>query len=151
MRFHMASFISSDPVWLAMSPLTLSRLRCMVFHSSLCSLSYIPLYAIAWVSPGSLAPWRLKWFGMFNGITSISFLFTPSFTNLLLCSFPSSSLWPFTHLNLVGAVRRLSRNAACLNHSLFFIPIHPWFSQVFRCFVSPSITYLESIFIISEV
>ena len=55
----------------------------------------------------------------------------------------------FTHVKVVRADHLLSRKAAFWNRLAFFIPIQPQSSQFYRCFVSPSIVYLESIMISS--
>ena len=96
----------------------------------------------------SFAPWRSYSIGTSSGKSSGVFFSAPSLANLSLSSLPWFPAWPFTHLKRVGAVRRLRRYAAVLKRSAFFIPIHPLFSQSLRCFVRPSITYLESVIII---
>ena len=108
----------------------------------------IPLYARACVKVSNFAPCRSYSIGTSRGRTSGMFLIAPSFASLSLSSLPRSPLWPLTHLKKVGAVRLLSEYAAVLNRFAFLMPIHPLFSQFFRCFVRPSMTYFESVIII---
>ncbi len=109
----------------------------------------IPLYAIDWLIVASLAPCRSNSIGILRSICVGTSWLALSFASLSLSSFPSMLLCPLIHVNAVLADRLLSRYAAFWNHSAFRIPIHPWFSQFWRCVVKPSMTYFESDFISS--
>ena len=52
-------------------------------------------------------------------------------------------------MKLVGAAHRLRWYAVASSQGLLLISVHPLSSQVFRCFVSPSIVYRESDMIVS--
>ena len=77
--------------------------------------------------------------------------FAPWFASSSARSFPSVPAWPLVHLNFDGAARRLRWYAAIWNHILLLTLVHPLSSQLLRCFVRPSIAYLESDVIVSGV
>lgn len=87
--------------------------------------------------------------GMFRDMVSGVSFCAPSFASVLLSSFPRKPAWPLIHLKIVGAILVFSRYAALLKRSVLLMPIHPLFSQLGRCSVRPSITYLESVTILS--
>ena len=89
--------------------------------------------------------------GIVRSTWSGSSFCAPSIARWSACSFPLVPWWPFTHLKLVGAARRLIWYAAASSQVLLLIFVHPLSSQVFRCFVSPSIAYRESDIIVRGV
>src|SRR5260221_6146867 len=110
-------------------------------------LSSIPLYALACVSVASLAPCRSNSTGMSRSRISTWSLFAPCLAKRSLSSFPMVPLCPLTHCRAVLAALFLIKCMAFLKRGAFFIAIHPSFSHVSRCVVSPSITYFESVMI----
>ncbi|KAL1948368.1 hypothetical protein VTO73DRAFT_12443 [Trametes versicolor] len=69
----------------------------------------------------------------------------PILASLSASSLPNTFACPFTHLNVVGALRDRRTATASLITPAFATPIQPRRSQSGRCFVSPSTTYFESL------
>ena len=106
--------------------------------------SRISAYAFACVRVANLAPYRSYSTGISRSSMSGIALVAPLFASLSLSSFPIVPLWPLTHCRVVLAEWCLSKWIVFRKSWAFFIFIHPSFSQVSRCVIRPSITYLES-------
>jgi len=124
------------------------RFSSEVFLTSGCFLSRMPLYAVACVRVNSFAPCILNSLGISRFSGSRFCLFAPCLASVLLFSLPQILLYPLTHCRVILADLCLIRCAAFLKNSAFFMSIHPSFSQFSRWVVSPSITYLESMYIL---
>jgi hypothetical protein len=101
------------------------------------------------VSVISFAPCRFSSSGTSRSSTSLGGFSAPSFARQLLSSFPSTPLWPFVQRSDVVAILWQRRAVAFLKKGAFFIPIQPLFSHSSRFVVRPSITYFESVTIVS--
>lgn len=93
------------------------------------------------------APWTSKLRGTYVSMLSGIVRRTPSSASWSALSFPISPSCPLVHWNVVGAGRRLKWYAMALKRVALAIPIQPVSSQFFRCVVSPSMTYFESVMI----
>ena len=123
MLSHIDSSVSREPVYSWMASRAFCRFPLVVFLVGVFLESFIPLYAIAWVSADSFAPCTSNSIGMARSIGSSLFFLAPSFARRLLPSFPSIPSWPLTHLKVVGAVQVLRRWAAFWKWAAFLIPI----------------------------
>jgi hypothetical protein len=137
MLIHIVSSVSRVPAYLWMATLVFWRFSWVVLLGGAFLASFIPLYAIAWVSALSFGPCISNSSEIVRLILSSSIFIAPTFARASLPSFPSFPSWPFTHWKVVGAVHIL-RCAAFLNRGAFFMPIQPWLSHCSRCVVSPS-------------
>jgi len=146
---QIVALVSTSFVVLFMAIWMSCRFFSEVFCGLVCFLSRMPLYTVACVSVGSFAPWMSKSLGISRFRGSGVCLFAPCFASVLLPSLPWTLLCPFTHCRVVLADLYLIRWAAFLNNFAFFMPIYLSFSHDSRWVVSPSITYLESVIILT--
>lgn len=102
MLFHIVLSISSVFWYSWIASQIVSRFLFVDGRGGGVSMAFIPQYVTACMRVASLAPCRSHLIGMSRGSGSGASLFTPSFANLLLSSFPSFPLCPFTHLKVVA-------------------------------------------------
>jgi len=146
---HITLLVSSLPVTHCMAVWVSCMFFLVVFLGSDWFCSRISLYTVACVRDGSFAPVMSNSSGISRFKGSGCCLFAPSFASALLPSLPWTPLCPFTHCRVVLADLYLIKCAAFLNSLAFFMPIHPSFSQVSRWVIKPSMTYLESVQILT--
>jgi len=99
MLSHIVSSFSRDPVYSWMASCVFCRFSFVVCLVGVFLDSFIPLYAMAWVSVFSLGPCTLNSSGIVRLMWSSSSLFAPSFASSslpLFPSFPSCLLPPMT-------------------------------------------------------
>ena len=95
---QIVSIVSSDPVCARIASLVSSMFRSVIAQGMYFCCSRIPLYAMAWVSVASFAPWRSNSIGMSRCSSFGVFLVVPVFASLSLLSLPCVPRWPSTHL-----------------------------------------------------
>ncbi len=145
MLCHIDLSVSREPIYSWMVSRAFCKFPLIVFWVGAFLESFIPLYAIAWVSVFSFAPCMSNSISMSRLIRLTSFFLAPSFARRSLPLLPLFPLCPLTHLKVVGVVWILSRWAAFWKWGAFLIPIQLQFSHVLRCVVRPFITYFESV------